>query len=268
MNTISFNMDILTLNNEQYIENEKLKLHNRRCNLIENYKDNEDIIKLLLIIPNTKVIPIKCKESESCTDLSQQFKITKVVDSESGKLWYKATEVGRILGLKNIRTTILQSGVRDRETKMIQISAKRGGMQSCIFISEEGIKNILNKSRKPFAKNMALVLGMNIHDLHSVPIETTNLTFLLTAFNGHSMELQYPVGKFRIDLYLKKYNIAVECDEPSFHRPHTKNQDNERENFISEKLGCTFVRFRPSNNDGMYMAQTINTIMKLMYPKT
>ena len=33
-------------------------------------------------------------------------------------------------------------------------------------------------------------------------------------------------------------------------------------------FGYIFVRFRPSNNDGMYMAQTINTIMKLMYPKT
>lgn len=53
---------------------------------------------------------------------------------------------------------------------------------------------------------------------------------------------------YRVDLYFRDYRIAVECDEKG-HRNRNKVYERERQEAISEKLRCTFVRYNPHAPD-------------------
>lgn len=53
---------------------------------------------------------------------------------------------------------------------------------------------------------------------------------------------QYPCGKYKIDAYDKVNKIAYEIDEP-FHRLQ-READAERQAYIEDQLGCTFVRIK------------------------
>ncbi|KAK9827114.1 hypothetical protein WJX74_006939 [Apatococcus lobatus] len=53
-----------------------------------------------------------------------------------------------------------------------------------------------------------------------------------------------PVMLEGIDLYLRKLKIAIECDENN-HSAYDQLRESQRQKFIEEELGCTFVRFNP-----------------------
>jgi len=55
---------------------------------------------------------------------------------------------------------------------------------------------------------------------------------------------QYIVGNYRIDMYLKEYNIAIECDEYG-HRHYNQQDEARRTLAIKSALHCNFVRFNP-----------------------
>ena len=55
---------------------------------------------------------------------------------------------------------------------------------------------------------------------------------------------------YRVDLYIPKYNIAIECDEPNTHSGAVnKYADNYREQEIIERLKCKFIRFNPYDKE-------------------
>jgi hypothetical protein len=49
---------------------------------------------------------------------------------------------------------------------------------------------------------------------------------------------------YRIDLYFPDHRIAVECDEEG-HRQRDPVYEADRQRFITDKLGCVFVRYNP-----------------------
>lgn len=53
---------------------------------------------------------------------------------------------------------------------------------------------------------------------------------------------QYEVGGYHLDGYIPEINLAIEVDEKRHER--IKEKDNQREEFIKQKLGCRFLRIK------------------------
>ena len=67
---------------------------------------------------------------------------------------------------------------------------------------------------------------------------------------------QFGVGKYRIDLYFPKYNLAIECDEFD-HRHRNIEYEVERQKHIEKLFNCTFVRFNPDAKD-FFILEVVN----------
>ena len=63
-----------------------------------------------------------------------------------------------------------------------------------------------------------------------------------------SVICQHTVGRYRIDLYLPDYKIAIEIDEHG-HRDRDPHDERCREEFIKRELGCAFFRVNPDSPD-------------------
>ena len=57
---------------------------------------------------------------------------------------------------------------------------------------------------------------------------------------------QYKVGLYFIDAYIPTANLAIEIDE-EYHE-NNKTKDNQRQQFIENSLGCTFIRVDVQKN--------------------
>lgn len=71
---------------------------------------------------------------------------------------------------------------------------------------------------------------------------------------------QFTIGSYRIDLYLSKPKIAMECDENG-HTAYKQQAEMQRQKFIEEQLGCTFVRFDPYA-PGFSVFETISRVVE------
>lgn len=67
--------------------------------------------------------------------------------------------------------------------------------------------------------------------------------------------LQYQVGNYRIDLYIPKYNIAVEIDEEE--HKYKRDYDLTRQNYIENRIHCKFVRVKEGESCGRAIAKIV-----------
>lgn len=70
------------------------------------------------------------------------------------------------------------------------------------------------------------------------------ISVLKTAFADCEPCTQLFCDGYRIDLYLARPRIAIECDENG-HSNYSAQDEQERERKIKSSLGCSFVRFDP-----------------------
>ena len=59
---------------------------------------------------------------------------------------------------------------------------------------------------------------------------------------------EFKVDNFRIDLYLPKHKIAIECDEDN-HKYHSINREFGRQAYLESSLSCEFIRYNPDALD-------------------
>ncbi len=74
------------------------------------------------------------------------------------------------------------------------------------------------------------------------------------------MEQEYRVGSFRIDLYLTRSKIAIECDEHG-HKDKDAQEEYQWQKFITEHLGCRWIRFNPHDST-FSMAKVANIVFR------
>lgn len=67
---------------------------------------------------------------------------------------------------------------------------------------------------------------------------------LCAAFADYDPCPQFYVKGYRVDLYLAKPRLAIECDERN-HPKYCQKLEKKREQRIKEALGCSFLRFNP-----------------------
>lgn len=64
---------------------------------------------------------------------------------------------------------------------------------------------------------------------------------------GYDVKCQYPCGKFRIDLALPQYRIAIECDGKAYHSsPEQKKYDKRRTSYLRRHGWKSVIRFSGS----------------------
>jgi very-short-patch-repair endonuclease len=61
--------------------------------------------------------------------------------------------------------------------------------------------------------------------------------------NGYYVVTQYPCGKYRVDLALPTYNIAIECDGKAFHSSREQKAHDRRKDRYLRKNGYKVLRF-------------------------
>ena len=93
----------------------------------------------------------------------------------------------------------------------------------------------------------SLQLGIDLDDTKTLLQETKTLAALAEIFQGEDITFQFPVGPYRVDMYLPAYNIVVECDEHG-HCQYNKKHEETRAQYIEDAIGCRFVRFDPDGN--------------------
>lgn len=70
---------------------------------------------------------------------------------------------------------------------------------------------------------------------------------------------QYSVGNYKIDLYIPKYNIAVEIDEEE--HKYKQDYDKIRQKYVEKQIHCAFIRV----NEGESCGSAIGKIAKELY---
>lgn len=100
-------------------------------------------------------------------------------------------------------------------------------------------------------------------DVHRRFTELEICADLIKAFGSLDPVRQYIVGRYRIDLYLRRVKLAIECDEHG-HRKYSSDAEAARESFIVSREGCRFVRFDPYA-PGFCTLQLIGQIVALLH---
>ena len=76
----------------------------------------------------------------------------------------------------------------------------------------------------------------------------TMINSIKDAFEGESIQTQYSVLGYKIDLYVHEYKLAIEVDELR-HADRNINNEIKRQKALENKLSCVFIRINPNEKD-------------------
>lgn len=146
----------------------------------------------------------------------------------------------------------------------INLKDFRGGKnKENILLTNETFELI--KASYNLRNNYATTINnTNIKNTIIMSVENSTIGFIQEIFkNIITMKRQYKIENYRIDLYVPKYKLAIECDEFDH-----KNYKNEiiRQTFIEDKLKCKFIRFNPCDKD-FNLAKVINELNIILFYK-
>ena len=180
----------------------------------------------------------------------------KVIDNEP---WFLAGDIAKALNIKNVSEMVRGANIKENERNIFP-NKTRGGKQKQIFVTRLGLKKVLASSKKPNAAQLSesLGLGMCIY----TRVEASHIGNIRKAFKDVLSIDEYAVGKYNVDLYFPSLNLVIECDQNN-HNHYNKQAEEERENYIKDKLGCTFIRFNP-DKPGFMIGDIIYEISKFI----
>lgn len=168
----------------------------------------------------------------------------RIID-QAGEYLFNSSDIGKILGVGNIRQNMQNFNDIDKKIIKIYNSNRNGGNPNQTYLSYNGVCKILTKSRKPNVFQIATDFGINILRQTDSCIEAEILNNIKIAFDNELSIDQYTIDKYRIDLYFPDYKLALECDENGHNADKNKMLDSIREKYIKDNLGCKFIRFKP-----------------------
>ena len=169
---------------------------------------------------------------------------------------FRASDVQHFLMLKCIRTSLRTFAT---DEKVLVKTTTKGGRQNELFLTRKGLQRLVACSRSVNASVLARVMGMDVISRTRVDFyESETVSAIFKAFSGENIILQHVIGPYRIDMYMPDYAIAIECDED--HHTQRNQEDGERQQYIENVTGATFVRYRPDDD----IIGVINKVFKLI----
>ncbi|KAJ3059964.1 hypothetical protein HK102_009735, partial [Quaeritorhiza haematococci] len=150
----------------------------------------------------------------------------------AGEVLFKAVDVAKILGIKNISDTLRNY------TPQEKVLIPKPPYQAINYLTKKGFCRLLQQSRSPHAIALSKQFGLQ-QNYRINSKETIFAHQVISVFQGEEITLQKGVGPYRIDLYFEKHKLAVEFDE----RYHERQQeeDKEREQYIKSQLAFNFL---------------------------
>ena len=80
-------------------------------------------------------------------------KFTPVINTQTNEPWFFASEVAGILGIKNIRDSIVSAEL-EADEKGVVLTDTPGGKQNVTIVSESGLFGLIANSRKQIGKDL------------------------------------------------------------------------------------------------------------------
>jgi hypothetical protein len=147
---------------------------------------------------------------------------------------FKKTNVNSIIRRLTIEGVLL---------KGIDYTIDGNGNMATTHVHESGAKKILEK-RNSIEGSKYLFLKYGIK--RNIPLCFSYINIIYYTTRGiDNPEKEYStINNYRIDLYLQKNKLAIECDEHDHENESTKKRSN-RQQSIENQLGCKFLRFNP-----------------------
>ena len=180
----------------------------------------------------------------------------KVIDNEP---WFLAGDIAKALNIKNVSEMVRGANIKENERNIFP-NKTRGGKQKQIFVTRLGLKKVLANSKKPNAAQLSESLGLEM--CIYTKVEASHIGNIRKAFKNILSIDEYAVGKYNVDLYFPSLNLVIECDQNN-HNHYNRQTEKERENYIKDKLGCTFIRFNP-DEPGFMVGDIIYQISKFI----
>jgi len=180
------------------------------------------------------------EETRISTIIKNSYDCDIIISDNQPFTIYNSNDISKILNFGNIRSIMR---ILDDNEK-IKISKKtNGGDQKITYITFEGLRKIVLKSRKIESIDFSNLINLDKKTKYYCCIETDIMKCIITTFDGNLLMPQYRIDKYMIDLYFPEYLLAIECDELQHNNSKNKLDDEIRSNFITNKLGCRFIRF-------------------------
>jgi very-short-patch-repair endonuclease len=182
-----------------------------------------------------------------------------IQEKEDGSFWFNARDIGKVVGISNIRSRI--SSFPDSDKHIFEKETK-GGNQHMVYISYNAVARVLTNSRKENSIKLSKFMSIKTIRRKFTCIEMDTIKCIKETFNGEEMHEQYAIAGFYIDLYFTKYKIAIECDEKRHNVRKIKKSDIQREQNITTMIpSIYFLRYTPEEK-GFNMFHVLNNIYK------
>ena len=119
-----------------------------------------------------------------------------------------------------------------------------------VYINGSGFKTLIKKSQNinpskaeaiaehPFIKQFVNYEVITMRKEHEYILAIKETFHYLTCYT------QFRIDQYRLDLFIKELNLVIECDEYG-HRDRDPYKEQEREDYVRDRIGCDFVRFNP-----------------------
>ena len=178
-------------------------------------------------------------------------------EKQENKIFFKVKDIKNIFNLQSLDTLLLDTRYSYKKnlhykTFYISVSSQNGiTIVKSLYITYIGLIKFLQSTRKNvpiyFINWLNDLLGIQFTHIKFLTPETDTIYSIQKSISTESIP-QFTVDKYRIDLYLPEYNIAIECDENN-HIGRDMYYEKDRENYIKEKLKCSFIRYDPNAKD-------------------
>lgn len=186
-------------------------------------------------------------EYELCRKIEQNFNCGIVKEEVVPYTLYLASDVGKIIGILDVRTTIRHFTQVERQNRVL---LTKGGEQSVIYLTHSGLMKLLSRSRKPQAITFCEKVEIHVNNFIYPSIEAETINNIMRCFDSHLMITQYIVKNYKLDLYFPDFKLAVECDEAFHNLKANKEKDIQREDEIRESINdVIFIRYSPYEKD-------------------
>lgn len=197
-------------------------------------------------------------EPKDLVKLLHEMNPTADIKEIDGDLYICAKDIKENLGLGSINaiTYRLREGVHFKKYNRI------------IYINNEGLKIVVERSRKPEAMNLAKVANLNV--IKEVP-EASVKDVVRDAFkNIYKVEVNAPFqfeGETNYaDILLPEFNVVLEVDEED-HQGYDLEREKRREMHMREVLGWEVLRVNPHEKTYNH-GQAVNLLLSFILSKS
>jgi len=179
--------------------------------------------------------------------------------------WVRGKDIAAILGYKNTNDALIKHiDEEDKQTMDAFFGPGNANERRTIYINKKGLTSLIQKNKranKDIIKWFCDQFDLNLN-LVLLTKEQEHIGVIASCLHNEILETQFTVGKYRIDLYLPKYKIAIECDEYG-HKDRDPEYEKEREEYIRKELGCVFYRFNP-DMEGFNVYKVVGDVFSLV----